>query len=666
MGLRGSGSAVAVCCFVAVGGMFFGFDQGVTGGLLVMESFDHDFCPETRLPSGKSGCAGIPTPPSWAWFTTFFSVMYYIGCVFGAMGASEINDRCGRRASVFFASLSFSIGTVVCCVAPPGAVGRAIVLTARVAAGLGVGAASFSLPIYAAEAAPEHQRGLLSGMMQLAVVIGLLIAGVANRILLTTTFGWRISLSVALIPPLALIAGIWCVPESPRWLLRNKGSAAARASLLRLRGDGSGGGPSRRFSCCANRNRGASLSFDEAGAMQAAAAAIDAELAAMVTALADERADAARVAREKTTRTHPRLLSDDGNVDPSHLDIGVENERESGSPAAAGAPAGARAAMGAEALGDEIASSSRSGRKRRCCCCGGAAAGGEDEVAVTFCDVFAPRTRKRAFIAMALMVGQEGTGINPILTYGGLIFQGVTGDGALALIYLYTVNAVVTLPALLLVDRLGRRFLLLLGSCGMFAGLVAAGTLFAVGCKSTVDADGGDAVECDDGAAAMMVACTCFFVAMFAISWGPCCWIYPAEIFPLATRSKAVSLSTMCNWLGGVVLMGVQLLFPLLTIPGTFFLFAAFCASGGVFVFFACPETRSVPLEQIEGVFLAFKPCNSVPKCGRGGRRIAPPLSEQLRDDDEDGSGDEEGVREAEVEVEMEAETERPVGAAEW
>ena len=179
----------------------------------------------------------------------------------------------------------------------------------------------------------------------------------------------------------------------------------------------------------------------------------------------------------------------------------------------------------------------------------------------------------------------------------------------------------------------------------MCLGLIAAGSLFAFGCISTVDADGGDAVECNDTIAALMVACTCLFVAMFAISWGPVSWIYPAEIFPLATRSKAVSLSTMTNWTTGLFAMAVQLLFPLLTVPGTFCLFAALCAAGGAFTFFFCPETKGVALEQIEDVFTSFRPCTNVAGseeeafCTRRG--APPPLSEQLCDDDDDSTNEE-------------------------
>ncbi|RLN55902.1 hypothetical protein BBJ28_00026329, partial [Nothophytophthora sp. Chile5] len=94
-----------------------------------------------------------------------------------------------------------------------------------------------------------------------------------------------------------------------------------------------------------------------------------------------------------------------------------------------------------------------------------------------------------------------------------------------------------------------------------------------------------------------------FFVFNFAISWGPVCWIYPAEIFPLSVRAPAVALSTASNWAMGALMTEVVKLFPSLNINGVFFLFAALCAISGVFVYFFCPETKGLMLEDIEALF---------------------------------------------------------------
>ncbi|OQR93836.1 Major Facilitator Superfamily (MFS) [Achlya hypogyna] len=100
----------------------------------------------------------------------------------------------------------------------------------------------------------------------------------------------------------------------------------------------------------------------------------------------------------------------------------------------------------------------------------------------------------------------------------------------------------------------------------------------------------------------MIVFCA-FFIFNFAISWGPVCWIYPAEIFPMNVRAKAVSASTMTNWCMGALMIGIPKLFKYLNINGVFFLFAALCTLAGTYVWFKCPETKGLLLEEIEPLF---------------------------------------------------------------
>ncbi|TYZ61495.1 hypothetical protein PybrP1_008381 [[Pythium] brassicae (nom. inval.)] len=164
-------------------------------------------------------------------------------------------------------------------------------------------------------------------------------------------------------------------------------------------------------------------------------------------------------------------------------------------------------------------------------------------------------TAGRVIIAMCLQVLQQATGINPIFSYGGLIFKDVTNAARAAIV-------------------------------------------FTAGCDGNVDDAG-----CSTGAGYVIVLGSSFFVFNFAISWGPVCWIYPPEIFPMKVRARAVSLSTMANWLMGVAMTYVVKLFPDLNINGVFFLFAGTCLISGVFVYFLCPETKGIALEEIEYLF---------------------------------------------------------------
>ncbi|KAF1326628.1 Major facilitator superfamily, partial [Globisporangium splendens] len=213
-------------------------------------------------------------------------------------------------------------------------------------------------------------------------------------------------------------------------------------------------------------------------------------------------------------------------------------------------------------------------------------------------ELLEPSVFKRVTITMLLQVLQQATGINPMFAYGGLIFKDVIGDGIMSVLVLSIVNFVSTIPAMRWVDTFGRRQLLLVGAVGMLLGHIVAAVTFTLGCDGNTDDSG-----CSTGAGYIIILGAAFFIFNFAVSWGPVCWIYPAEIFPLNVRAKAVSLSTMANWVMGVCMTWVVKLFPSLNINGVFFLFGAMCTASGVFVYFLCPETKGMLLEDIEVLF---------------------------------------------------------------
>ncbi|OQR81588.1 Major Facilitator Superfamily (MFS) [Thraustotheca clavata] len=222
---------------------------------------------------------------------------------------------------------------------------------------------------------------------------------------------------------------------------------------------------------------------------------------------------------------------------------------------------------------------------------------------VYWSELWHPAIRPRLFIAMMLQLLQQATGINPVFVYGGQIFQDVVHDGLLSLLILQIVNFVSTIPAMYFVDRVGRRTLLLIGAVGMVFGHIVSATAFTFGCDGNTKE-----MNCSKVAGWIMIASTAIFIFNFAISWGPICWIYPAEIFPLRVRAKAVSVSTMTNWVIGAIMIGIPKLFPYLNINGVFFLFGGLCSLAGIYVYFKCPETMGVFLEDIEMLFRDSNP----------------------------------------------------------
>ncbi|RAW22855.1 hypothetical protein PC110_g20709 [Phytophthora cactorum] len=218
-------------------------------------------------------------------------------------------------------------------------------------------------------------------------------------------------------------------------------------------------------------------------------------------------------------------------------------------------------------------------------------------------ELLEPSIFKRVAIAMLLQVLQQATGINPIMSYGALIFKDITNAGIYSAFFISGVNFLSTIPAMRWVDTFGRRQLLLIGAVGMVTGHLFAAILFTAICDGNVDDAG-----CPTVGGWFICLGSAFFVFNFAISWGPVCWIYPAEIFPLSVRAPAVSLSTAANWAMGAVMTEVVKLFPHLNINGVFFLFAGLCCICGVFVYFFCPETKGIMLEDIETLFHSGQP----------------------------------------------------------
>ena len=115
----------------------------------------------------------------------------------------------------------------------------------------------------------------------------------------------------------------------------------------------------------------------------------------------------------------------------------------------------------------------------------------------------------------------------------------------------YVINVVMTVPALLFVDRLGRRPTLLVGSTLMMTWLfVNAGILGGKGVKVPGGVDGikEAQIKVTGSASKAVIACSYLFVASFAPTWGPVSWIYPPELYPNELRGKAVAFSTSGNW----------------------------------------------------------------------------------------------------------------------
>jgi MFS family permease len=115
----------------------------------------------------------------------------------------------------------------------------------------------------------------------------------------------------------------------------------------------------------------------------------------------------------------------------------------------------------------------------------------------------------------------------------------------------YIINVIITVPALIYVDRWGRRPTLLIGAALMMTWMFTNAGLMAT--YGTVPREGqfktkSESVAINGPPAKAVIASTYLFVASFAVTWGPVSWIYPPELYPLRVRGKAVALATSSNW----------------------------------------------------------------------------------------------------------------------
>ena len=203
----------------------------------------------------------------------------------------------------------------------------------------------------------------------------------------------------------------------------------------------------------------------------------------------------------------------------------------------------------------------------------------------------APTARTPLVIGVGLAVFQQITGINSVIYYAPHILQqagfATKSAAILATAGIGLVNVLMTLAALLLMDRAGRRKLLLGGLAAMCVCLLVLTLAFAVG-ESRLRGP-------------ITTVALAAYVGGFAIGLGPVFWLLIAEIFPLAYRGRGMSVASGANWGSNLVVTLVFLdLIRLLTPGGTFAVFTFLTALAFAFAWVWVPETAGRSLEEIE------------------------------------------------------------------
>ena len=215
----------------------------------------------------------------------------------------------------------------------------------------------------------------------------------------------------------------------------------------------------------------------------------------------------------------------------------------------------------------------------------------EEEEQVGYGELFAPWVRPMIVVGIGLAVFQQFVGINTVIYYAPTIIKS-TGLGSsasiLSTIGIGIVNVVMTVVAILIVDRVGRKPLLIVGLVGMVISLLIIGGAFLVPGLSGI-------------ISWVTLAGLMLYVASFAVSFGPLLWVMLPEIFPVKARGAGTGLSSLSNW--GANFIVAQAFLPLVALIGTtavFWILAGICVLAGIFIYFVVPETRGRSLEEIE------------------------------------------------------------------
>ncbi|KAJ5209991.1 Major facilitator superfamily domain general substrate transporter [Penicillium cf. griseofulvum] len=481
---------LAIAFFASFGGFEYGYQQGVLGQSLVMTRFTENF-PTVVASSTATG-----------WLTSILQ----LGGIFGSLAAGILGEVYSRKYTMFFACCWVILGSYLYIGATAG--NPAMLYAGRFFTGLGVGLFSGVGPLYNAELAAPEMRGLLVSFYQFATILGIMISfwvGYGSNNIGGTgadqsDLAWRLPSIIQGIPAIALACGIWFMPFSPRWLVKQGRDQEAQDTIAWMR----------------------KLTVDH-DLVQMEYLEIKAE------AVFEERAFA---------KASPKL---------------ADKEKKS-------------------VFMNQIAQYANCFRSM---------------------DNF-----KRVCIAWLVMFFQQWSGVDAIIYYASNVFVslGLTG-GTIALLATGVTGVVFlisTVPGMLVIDKFGRKPMLLGGSIVMLVSMVIVGVIVA---KFQHDWPSHVA------AGWTAVALIWLYIAGFGATWGPVSWTLVSEIFPLSIRAKGASIGAFSNWINNFAI--AFFVPPMLQNWewGTYIFFAGFLACGIVWVWFFLPETKGASLEDMDRVF---------------------------------------------------------------
>ncbi|XP_010253802.1 PREDICTED: sugar transport protein 4 [Nelumbo nucifera] len=463
------------CIVAATGGLIFGYDLGISGGVTSMSPFLKKFFPSVYERMNDDTDTHNQYCKFDSQLLTSFTSSLYIAALIASFFASAITRLFGRKISMAIGGAVFFIGSILNGIAN----NVGILILGRLLLGVGVGFANQSVPVYLSEMAPAKLRGALNMGFQLAITIGILVANLVNygTDKIKGGYGWRISLILAAVPAAVMTVGSLFLPDTPNSLIERGHTEKAKAMLQKVRGTTD----------------------------------VDEEFQDLI--------DASESAKQVQ---HP------------------------------------------------------------------------------WKNIIDRRYRPQLVMSIMIPFFQQLTGINVIMFYAPVLFMTLGFGGAASLmsaVITGLVNFFATIVSIVTVDKYGRRFLFIEGGIQMIICQIGVGTV--LGIKFGESGQG----SLSKGYADFVLFLICSYVAAFAWSWGPLGWLVPSEIFPLEIRSAGQAINVSVNML---FTFGIAQAFLAMLCHmkfGLFFFFAGFVLIMTLFIFFFLPETKNVPIEEMNRVW---------------------------------------------------------------
>ncbi|XP_057973955.1 sugar transport protein 5 isoform X2 [Malania oleifera] len=223
-------SVVVTCIVAASGGLIFGYDIGISGGVTTMKPFLEKFFPSIlRKEEGEK--TNIYCRYDSQVLTAFTSSLYIAGLA-ASLVAGRLTSTMGRRNIMVLGGCTFLLGAAINAAAQ----NVFMLILGRVFLGFGVGFTNQATPVYLSEMAPPKWRGAFNTGFQFFIGIGVVAANCINYGAARIRWGWRLSLGLAVVPAAIMTVGAALISDTPSSLVERGKLAQARKSLCKARG----------------------------------------------------------------------------------------------------------------------------------------------------------------------------------------------------------------------------------------------------------------------------------------------------------------------------------------------------------------------------------------------------------------------------------------------